>query len=362
MSGNLLFSNYSSYNNQNKYFRFDYIFNFTTFFGAIAHGSFIFLFLFIDVKEMAIFNIFSFLTWLIIYLFLKDNYPRIAYISGYTEVTLHAVLATYYIGWDSGFHYYIFSTVIVLFYMSYFKNKMKITLSIFAVSLYIVLFYSFTDFNPVYNINETVLNFLFCSNIIIAFFIFGFLTYFYNRAANKAERKLERANKKLTSMATTDHLTGLLNRRSMINYLEMAIDKYNKTGANFTIIMIDIDDFKNINDKYGHDCGDKVLTSVANIMNKNIRKNDLIARWGGEEFLILLKNTTHNEAEIVAKKLKKSINKKSIPCINNKLDLTMTFGVKQFEKDLDSCINKADKALYQGKNRGKNCVIVYNSI
>lgn len=186
------------------------------------------------------------------------------------------------------------------------------------------------------------------------------LAHLYSMAAKKAENKLKDLNKKLKSIASTDHLTGLVNRRSMINIIEKSILNYKKNDKPFSLIIADIDDFKRINDLYGHNRGDRVLKAISNLLKNNLRKNDTIARWGGEEFLILLTDTSYKEACTVATKLKESLSNFQHNYLDETENLSMTFGISQFKGDLDTCISEADKALYKGKRDGKDCVVIYN--
>jgi diguanylate cyclase (GGDEF)-like protein len=131
-----------------------------------------------------------------------------------------------------------------------------------------------------------------------------------------------------------------------------------RTGEVFSLIMIDIDNFKVVNDEYGHDAGDFVLISLAAIINFIIRKQDHVARWGGDEFLVFLPETTMNGARVVAEKIRSRI--LTTPFIYREMDIpvTVTLGVSEGDVDagIGNCIRKADIALYSGKQAGKNRV------
>ncbi len=344
------------------YYRFNFVFNYTAIFGIVAHSLLIFLFIIIGIKEMALYNILSSLSWYLIYRINKKGNSKIAFGIGYLEVVLHSALGIFFMGWGSGFHYFLFSTVTVLFYMPNFKKISKITISLTSIILYIFLFNLFYNTTPVYLLNDSVLNIIYYSSIIITFTMLSVLAHLYSMAAKKAENKLKELNKKLKSIASTDHLTGLVNRRSMINIIEKSIMNYKKNNIPFSIIIGDIDDFKRINDLYGHNRGDRVLKTIADLLKDNLRKNDTLARWGGEEFLILLSDTNYEEACTVAKKLKESLTDFYHDNLNETEHLSMTFGISQFKGDLDRCISEADKALYKGKKDGKDCVVIYNKL
>ncbi len=153
----------------------------------------------------------------------------------------------------------------------------------------------------------------------------------------------------------TDHLTGLFNRRSFDNRLHTEVDRSLRYGSPLSLIMMDIDHFKDINDDYGHDIGDRVLVSVAEILRKNTRVTDTVARWGGEEFIILMTETDQARAAYAAEKLRKTIEEHTF---YNGIKLTMSFGVAQWLQIASKNLwfRRADRALYQAKAAGRNRV------
>jgi len=175
---------------------------------------------------------------------------------------------------------------------------------------------------------------------------------------------LREAQKKLEIAARTDPLTQLSNRRDMLEKLEYERVRHKRTRQSFSLILCDIDDFKDINDNHGHDCGDLVLTGVSDIMRSMLREQDRLARWGGEEFLLMLPETKAHDASLVADKIRDAICTHTFFYTDLKLSVSMTFGVSAFgayEKSLDECIKEADLALYHGKSQGKNQVVVFQA-
>jgi diguanylate cyclase (GGDEF)-like protein len=163
----------------------------------------------------------------------------------------------------------------------------------------------------------------------------------------------------LKATAETDLLTGLLNRRAFIQRLT---GKHKpKDGKGRALLLLDIDHFKAINDNYGHACGDVVLSSTANALKSLIRENDILARWGGEEFLFYLANVTEDESIDIAEKLRKHIESLVFNCNNHEIRCTFSIGVyhAQTSKCLEEEVDFADKALYQAKAAGRNCVVLY---
>lgn len=172
-------------------------------------------------------------------------------------------------------------------------------------------------------------------------------------------QELEKAKRELFLLSRTDSLTKLPNRRDILEKIQAEIYRFERSKQPFSLIICDIDDFKIINDTYGHNAGDFILKTTADIMQKNIRKQDLLARWGGEEFLFLLPDTDLKGCRKVAENIRKIIQDHHFHFEEKDLQITITFGLSMFENGstIDDCIKRADVALYKGKRTGKNCVI-----
>ena len=185
---------------------------------------------------------------------------------------------------------------------------------------------------------------------------------FMTSLANQAAIAID--NAKLYELATKDGLTKLYINRHFLTLLDNEVRRCARYKHNMSLIMIDIDDFKQINDTYGHLMGDQILREVANQINITIRKIDVAARYGGEEFVILLPETTTRGAAIIAERLRKNIENIKVETTDGKVVTTsVSMGIAQFIKDADSAqglIDAADKALYNSKRSGKNVVSIYN--
>jgi diguanylate cyclase (GGDEF)-like protein len=179
------------------------------------------------------------------------------------------------------------------------------------------------------------------------------------RKLREASEKIRILNAKLKVLADKDHLTGLLNRRSFMKILNFEKNRSNRTGKPFTLIMSDIDYFKKINDAYGHDIGDKILIEVSKELKKSIRRSDIISRWGGDEFLVLLPETSQSGAADLADKLLNIFRKKVFKYSNKKINLTMSFGVFEYEKNknLNEYLKSVDVLLLQAKEAGRDRVV-----
>ncbi|BBC24030.1 diguanylate cyclase with PAS/PAC sensor [Pseudanabaena sp. ABRG5-3] len=165
----------------------------------------------------------------------------------------------------------------------------------------------------------------------------------------------------LHQAANTDVLTHLLNRRAMMHKLQKEINHFYRSDRPFAIILIDVDFFKRVNDVYGHDGGDTVLIHLAQILQTKMRHIDSASRWGGEEFLILLPDTTLYKAQEIAERLRSYI---EVNPTQSNIQITISLGIaviRQHGNSLESLITAADHALYEAKRTGRNRVVVAQS-
>lgn len=178
---------------------------------------------------------------------------------------------------------------------------------------------------------------------------------------NKLEFEVEKRTKELEHIAITDGLTNLYNRAKMDIELQKLEGIFKRYGRLFSVIIIDIDYFKAINDTFGHQVGDLVLKQFAKILKENIRNTDFIGRWGGEEFLIACPETSEENAKKLALNLKNIIENTIFEKVGKK---TMSLGIAQISEDLDldNLINNADKALYFAKENDRNQVVTFTSM
>lgn len=164
--------------------------------------------------------------------------------------------------------------------------------------------------------------------------------------------------KELERLALFDQLTQLPNRRYIDTFLENQIRDFEVLGIPFGVLMLDLDFFKRINDDYGHDVGDLVLKMVAGTFHSAMRSNDFIGRWGGEEFVAILRGVTHLELRIIAEKVCKLVARSSITRGEECLSVTISIGATMVSPgdDAAAIIQRADRALYKSKNSGRDCV------
>jgi len=195
------------------------------------------------------------------------------------------------------------------------------------------------------------------SGILVIAVLFGIL-YLISRRFVIA---LTHAQGELVEMAATDALTKLPNRRVGIERLEEEISRHNRQNYPLSCLMLDIDHFKEVNDKYGHLAGDAVLVSFGEVLSKTVRRHDFICRYGGEEFMVLLPETDLDAAITVAKKVMDSVIKNITVYNDHIIGVTVSIGVAQMslgdDETADSLIHRADYMLYQAKAEGRNRIV-----
>ncbi|NQY89586.1 MAG: GGDEF domain-containing protein [Colwellia sp.] len=175
---------------------------------------------------------------------------------------------------------------------------------------------------------------------------------------------VRKIHSKLSELASNDTLTGLPNRRSFHNQLEYFLSLKARNQQQLSLAFVDVDDFKMINDTQGHDVGDKILINIATTLKSSIRDSDFIARWGGEEFIILLNDTQLKDAQLIAEELRQKVENNTYLLEHAKKKVTVSIGVTQVldQDDADSLFKRVDNSLYQAKITGKNCVVMSEEI
>ena len=239
----------------------------------------------------------------------------------------------------------ILTIYIVYFFFKGDKETKIITSSFFIISIYWL--YSSLIANELVPWEEYPSDLaVFLCLLLLAYSLINKLNY---------TQELENTKKELILLSSTDYLTKLYNRKEIDLILKKSINFYKRYKDNFSVILLDIDYFKETNDEYGHLIGDQVLISFSNILNKYTREVDSIGRWGGEEFIIICQNTKKEEAIILAQKLKKIIENYKFKDIGHK---TASFGVVSYNdgESLNELLLRADQAMYRSKLKGRNTV------
>lgn len=195
--------------------------------------------------------------------------------------------------------------------------------------------------------------------LVLNVLLIGFSYYLIALSIDQTKR-----HQQLELTSRTDSLTGLYNRLHMEHCIQEEYEQYQRTGSQFALVIADIDFFKKVNDMYGHDCGDCLLKLISEDLRNSIRAYDVVARWGGEEFLLLLPATNEENAVGLAERINKIVGERGYAYETEILSVTLTLGVYVSRQGdtISSIIKKADIALYQGKRAGRNCVISFDSI
>jgi diguanylate cyclase (GGDEF)-like protein len=320
--------------------------------GGTVHLVLIPLFYWLNLDLLALFNVFSSIMWISAWLLNHRGRHQEAIILMTVEVILHTLLVVPVVGWHSGFQYYLFAAIPFTLFNNKLEGYAIVLVSILMCVLFILLHAYTHDEDYSGTLSADLASIINNINIIISFTALCVISYYFRIASLSLEKELEK-------QAHTDPLTGLYNRRRMRDYLEQHGSLSSQNQSTFSLIFVDIDYFKQFNDTYGHHCGDFILGAAADFMKRHLRKDDAIARWGGEEFLILLPDTDIHNARLIAEKLREAIAEERFHLGGQEFKITMTFGLSQYHFDhtIDDCLKLADMALYKGKEAGRNRVM-----
>ncbi|TPH18527.1 GGDEF domain-containing protein [Litorilituus lipolyticus] len=206
---------------------------------------------------------------------------------------------------------------------------------------------------------DTEYSFQFKTRLIYSYLTVTFLSSFYEFSRNRTYQYTLELSKKYELLAKLDPLTKLSNRRDALLLLEQEHSKQKRNPMNISLILCDVDKFKLINDTYGHNFGDKVLIQLAECFQNALREQDIISRWGGEEFLFILPETSLRDANILAEKIHRLV--RNLQCQHDKttIHITVSMGISELTatQRIRDAINIADKCLYQAKVSGRNQTI-----
>ena len=270
----------------------------------------------------------------------------------YVELMGHGIIATYFLGLESGFQYHIYTLLLIPFFLSTYTMPIRALRMVGVIVVALLLEIWGNSHMPVIGLSSTALYVLHYMNLILALSIVAAISYFYT-LYGQAHQNL------LFEKSNNDPLTKLYNRRYVDEAFENERIRHQNHKNTFALLLIDIDYFKKINDLYGHKCGDDVLIQLAQILEQHVRDTTIVSRWGGEEFLVVLPESTEDELPGIAERLRRAV-EDAVICGEESIRITVTVGgaVSRAYETFQMTLSRADKALYQGKHHGRNQVCI----
>lgn len=324
-----------------------------------AHVLYLILFAVNGVREMVIFNVFSVLfyagtVWLIR---IVKNKISVVY-AALAEIILHATYATRCVGWLPDFGMFLLMIIPIVFLMPNKNRNVPFIFLFVSTFLYGMLRFRYgSPGSSLYELDaRTAGNLFYIINILIGIFVMVYATSIYTIMNRYTECKLRVQTEQLRILASVDPLTHLNNRRAMNEHLRQLCTESRSDGKHYVIGLGDIDNFKRVNDTYGHDYGDTVLEAAARILTECIPENGFAARWGGEEFLFVIPDADVHKGFECAEQIISTLRTHRFAKGEREFYVTMTFGVCEGvpDDDVSHIITCADKRLYKGKMCGKN--------
>lgn len=339
--------------------RFRWILTNMLWFGLVVHVLFMALFFGLRVWSLGVVNVASVLSYLLALLMLRRGHDGAPFAIGGVEVAAHATLVTLVLGIRPGFFVFLPLLTVLTFLNPTTRLRTKILWGAAQAATFMAVVAAAETFPPMLALDRGALRLLMVFNAALFVGSLSFLMHVASEAARSAELDLRAALGRLDELARTDTLTGLLNRRAMSELLEAEAKRVERHGRPFAVLVADLDDFKGINDAYGHPVGDHALRSIAARLLGAVRAQDQVARWGGEEFLLLLPETDRETGLRVAERLRQAISDPPLELDGVTFRATATFGVEICEQGSTvlATIRRADRALYAGKGHGKDRVV-----
>ncbi|MDY3251280.1 MAG: GGDEF domain-containing protein [Candidatus Choladocola sp.] len=263
-----------------------------------------------------------------------------------------------FFGWNNGVQHFLIVLLVLFFFSCYEHYLLKILFATAICVLRLLLFYRFQAGEPLWYLTETANTVLQILNSITIFWCISLICFVFSKNSQQMERTLKEYNIQLQQQANTDMLTGLYNRRKAMSFLtELSSDE--NPDKIFSLCICDIDFFKHINDQFGHDLGDLVLQKLAELFLSEKGKDDFVARWGGEEFLLVFPGCCTEKALEKLNRLRGKLKQVQIDTESGPLAVTMTFGLAEYSHSLglNATIKEADRRLYIGKELGRDRII-----
>ena len=330
---------------------------------GMVHICLVILFSCLHILPLVILNIGSVLLYISCLVAIRQGRDmRGVFYATYLEIIVQSFAATLCIGWYYGFPQYVIALVPFGYYMCHTlidsrrKYIIATLLGLFAFASFVCCRMLSTYFGALYQLDvpDSVELGVYIFNTFCNFGFLFLVTAIFLVEMQTATNQLKCQNEALDRMASIDPLTGLYNRRSMHSFLDQAMEE----NAPFCLIMCDIDDFKKVNDTYGHDIGDTVLREIAHMIQKQVENQGRACRWGGEEMLLLI-DSGLPRAQQIAENIRSGVNKFDFCLEDQTIHCSITIGIAlhQEGETIDHTITHADNNLYYGKHKGKNRVV-----
>lgn len=328
---------------QKEYEKFEVVATYVALSGLVLHGVFLLFFHRLGLSTLVWYNVFSIAVFgLSPTLLRRKKYHLVIFIIAF-EVIVHAGLTTWYLGMASGFHLYVIALITAAFHPPRLSLVQKLLFFGIICLSYLFIQGQIGSNPPVVALDAAYLELVGHANALGAFILMGFISYHFSSAIGDFK-----------DAAETDPLTGLANRYQARNFITQHMMR-RESDHHMAFILLDLDRFKEINDTFGHSAGDIVLQEAARRLRLTMRREDLLARWGGEEFLAILPSSSCDTAMNIAERMRHILTEKPVNIGDKSIEIDVTAGISslgEFESS-DDAIKRADDALYAGKNAGR---------
>lgn len=324
-----------------------------------SHIIFTCMFVYMQIPSLAIYNVFSMFFYVILYFVAKSGHFRSTVTLIHFEISLFVIISCLFLGWNAGFTFYLIALSSLVYFCPFKRKYIPYLFSLMEIIIFLSLKIFSIYFRPLVICNEQNLTALYLFNSILSFATILYAAFISKVSAIITEQTLTQNNTRLQDMVDHDALTHLWSR----TYLTDTFEKIQASDYSIIIIMTDVDNFKKINDTYGHECGDYVLSQLADIIRFNCPSNSGVCRWGGEEFVLMFYDTSLTEVTNLIEHIRLEIASYIFEYQGKQFHLTMTFGISSSAEagNLRDLIRLADDRMYVGKKSGKNVVITPSS-
>lgn len=315
----------------------------------VAHIGYAILCMMIAQLFLVTYNLLSLLFYIWMLKLTRHHHFKVVVLMIHVEVSLFVILSIVMLGWFSGFAMLLIAMSSLVYFCPFENTKIPYLISVCEVVEYIVLKYLMdTRITTISMIDEQILQWMYLLNALACFSVILYGAYITNISSHLREKALCEENESLHAIAYYDQLTGCWTRWRMYESIKDGLihPAY--------VVMGDVDDFKLINDRYGHMCGDEVLLKIAGIMKETLFQTTGIVRWGGEEFVLLFEQKDELDISLQIETIRKQIEAHEFVYQDDRFHVTMTFGISVVKGDIMDAIHQADRRMYQGKRAGKN--------